>query len=191
VAALASARHLSIPNPMIGLATSQRDRDGVVNGNQLTIGTVHDHLPVLAEVPRDATFARVVADLHKRRTEARRHRLPTGRLEQYAGGAVPYGIAVNFGRFGSPAPIPVHGGGTVLAMPVEEVGPVNLEEATTAAPALAWIASREGPTIRGFVIGISGLYEAATVARYAQALSTNALAVTQQPYRRLSEFVPF
>jgi hypothetical protein len=186
-----AGRALTGGDLMIGYATSQRHRPEVSNGNQLTVGTVHDHLPALAVTDLGRSFAFCATEHHKRRESARQFRLPSGHLAQIAGSTAPYDVAVNYGRFGAPTPVSVNGGGTVTTVPVEAIGPVNVFRATTAAPALAFIASPDDTgAIGGVMTGISGLFTVGKVQRYARLMRAIAGDVATNPSAPVRRYMP-
>ncbi len=184
-----AGRLLTGGNLMIGYATAQRDRENVANGNQLSVGALHDHLPALAAVNPTQSFMDCAVAHQARREQARQHRLPTGHLATIADNT-PYDLAVNYGRFGAPASLAVRGGGTVTAVPVEAIGPVNVRRATTAAPARAFIAG-PGPDggIQGVMTGITALATRKEVARYPRVMLRIARAVTERPDASLQSLI--
>ena len=191
LAAAAAEKTLGHEALMLGFATAQRD-----SSNQNMVGPCHDHLPALGRVPSGASFLEVAGGLHARRGAGRLHRLSTRRLEriaQIAAGdwsTTPFDLALNYGRFGTPQPIEVRGGGTVTAVPVEAIGPVNLLRATTAAPSLTVIGHRTSDrAIAGVAVGISGLFEAAAIAELATAIHAIARRVVAEPERQLAQLM--
>jgi hypothetical protein len=185
-----AGRALTGGDLMIGYATSQRHHPGAKDSNQLTVGTVHDHLPALAVTDLGRSFAFCATEHHKRRESARVFRLPSGHLAQIAG-TTPYDVAVNYGRFGAPAPVSVDGGGSVTTVPVEAIGPVNVLRATTAAPALSFIASPDAKgAIGGVMTGISALFQEDEIRRYARLMRAIAGSVAKNPNALVEEFMP-
>jgi hypothetical protein len=165
--ALASVagRRLTGGDLMIGYATSQRQSPDSQGGNGLTVGALHDHLPAITPVSSEQSFSDYAATHHARRDQSRLHRLPTGHLARLVG-TTPYDVAVNFNRFAS-VTYDVVGGGSVRSVPVEAIGPVMVRRATTAAPPLAFIASKQDDgAFRGVMTGISGLYSEDEIAAF-------------------------
>jgi len=99
---------------------------GIASSNRLApwarvIGPVFDHRPVVVDIAPEVSYAEAIAMANEARKAERVHRLPTHRLEEIAGSASAYDVALNLDPFRPAKPIAIqspHGQVIVAARPI-------------------------------------------------------------------------